>query len=108
MNVQRHDEGMRRSHRKPRITLAATPIDLSDVLRTQLFERFSPIVMTSATLTTAHSFDYLQSRLGTRDVRSLAVGSPFDFAQQAILYAPQDLPDPSKGELFDAAAVDRP
>ncbi len=106
MQVAKSDT--RRARRQPRVALAAAPVDLSDALRLQLFERYAPIVMTSATLTTAGRFDYLRQRLGLGDdVRALAVGSPFDWERQAMLYAPQDLPDPAAKEVFDDASIDR-
>jgi len=44
--------------------LAATPIDVSQVLRARLFEQFDSIVLTSATLTVAGTLEYIRHRLG--------------------------------------------
>jgi predicted DnaQ family exonuclease/DinG family helicase len=52
-------------------------------------------VLTSATLTAANSFDYLRERLGLGEPRELVVGSPFDYANAALIYLPVDLPEPT-------------
>ena len=46
------------------VFLAATPIDVSEILREKLFERFDTVVLTSATLAVAGRFDYVKQRLG--------------------------------------------
>jgi ATP-dependent DNA helicase DinG len=85
--------------------LQATPIDVSPILDQALFDRISAVVLTSATLAVAGNFDYTEQRLGLRSARTLIVDSPFDYRRQALLYVPQQLPDPRNG-LFTAAAAD--
>src|SRR3989449_6204839 len=46
------------------VFLAATPIDVSQILRERLFEQFDTVVLTSATLTVGNRFDYIRQRLG--------------------------------------------
>ena len=46
------------------VFLAATPIDVSQILRERLFEQFDTVVLTSATLAVGGRFDYLKQRLG--------------------------------------------
>ncbi len=83
--------------------LQATPIDVSTILAERLFSKVGVIVLTSATLAVAGSFDYTQRRLGLRTGRTLAVVGQFDFAKQALLYVPQHLPDP-RSPSFSALA----
>lgn len=79
----------------PRNTfLQATPIDVSQILRECLFSKLESAVLTSATLAVSGGFDYIRKRLGVEDARELVVPSHFDYASQAILYLPPDLPDP--------------
>ena len=87
------------------IFLAATPIDVSAVLREKLFNKVGAVIMTSATLTVAGSFDYAEQRLGVSRPRSLIAPSQFDFQKQALLYVPQELPDP-RNAAFTRAAGD--
>jgi len=53
-------------------------------------------------------FSYVRSRLGLSGdairVDELVVESPFDFAAQALLYTPRDLPPPGNAEFLDRAA----
>ncbi|MFO7178752.1 MAG: ATP-dependent DNA helicase [Pseudomonadota bacterium] len=98
-----------------RVTLSSSPVDLSILLRERVFERVPACVLTSATLSTGGSerpgtspFAYVRARLGlddpTQPVDELVVGSPFDFARQAVLYTPRDLPAPGTVEFLDAAS----
>ncbi len=78
---------------KAGVFLAATPIDVSAILREKLFDAFDTVVLTSATLAVAGSFDYLKQRLGVLPVSERVLASEFDFAEQALLYLPSGLPD---------------
>ena len=83
--------------RRRRITLAAAPVDVGPVLREHLFEKVPTVVMTSATLATGGGrFDFFQSRIGLSQVRSLCLGSPFDYRSQARLILLQGVPDPGR------------
>ena len=54
------------------------------------------LILTSATLRTANSFDYMRDRLGAVDVEELALESPFDFRSAALVYLPTDMPEPNQ------------
>jgi ATP-dependent DNA helicase DinG len=114
-------------------TLYLAPLAVSHVLRENLFTQ-TPVIATSATLTVGKSFDPIARSLGIlstttsedegkeesdwqvdpNNVQMLDVGSPFDFANQGMLYLPKQLPEPGRdgpskealvelGELIDAA-----
>ncbi|MBC8166916.1 MAG: ATP-dependent DNA helicase [Bryobacteraceae bacterium] len=85
--------------------LQATPIDVAPILDTSLFDRVNTVVLTSATLAVAGSFEFTEQRLGVRSARTLIVESPFDFPNQALLYIPENMPDP-RGPAFTEAASD--
>ena len=61
------------------------------------------VILTSATLTAAGEFDYLRGRLYARDAYELALGSPFDYESAALLYVPNDIPEPSDRHGFQRA-----
>ena len=84
--------------------LQATPIDVSSILAENLFSKVGAVILTSATLTVGGSFDYAKSRLGLPSARTLAVAGLFDYSKQALLYIPQDLPDPRDARFPNAAA----
>jgi ATP-dependent DNA helicase DinG len=87
------------------VFLQATPIDVSQILREHLFSQLESAVLTSATLAVSGGFDYIRKRLGLENARELLVPSHFDYASQAILYTPPDLPDP-RSTLFVARATE--
>ena len=86
-----------------RTFLQATPIDVSSLLDERLFDRTDTVILTSATLAVAGAFEFTQERLGLRNARTLVVPSHFEYEKQALLYVPQDLPDP-RNAAFSAAA----
>ena len=121
-------------------TLYLAPLAVSDVLRGNLLTQ-TPVIATSATLTVGKSFDAIAKNIGfviggkneaeddaeedeenlknngsmdPANLQILDVGSPFDFANQGLLYLPKDLPEPGRdgpskealtelGELIQAA-----
>ena len=111
-------------------TLHLAPLSVSHILRSNLLTQ-TPVIATSATLTVGNGFDSMAKSIGfivgdTSDqdvqedeidpsnLQTLDVGSPFDFANQGVLYVPKHLPEPSRegtapqileelGELIDAA-----
>jgi ATP-dependent DNA helicase DinG len=84
--------------------LQATPIDVSTIVSEHLFNRVETVVLTSATLAVAGGFDYVQKRLGMAHARSLIVPGHFDYQKQALLYVPQQLPEPRNPAFGKLAA----
>jgi ATP-dependent DNA helicase DinG len=84
--------------------LQATPIDVAPILAERLFDRVDAVVLTSATLAVAGTFDYARSRLGVPHPRALVVPGHFDYPSQALLYVPRHMPDPRNGAFTEAAA----
>ncbi|HTC63383.1 MAG TPA: ATP-dependent DNA helicase [Candidatus Saccharimonadales bacterium] len=75
------------------VFVVATPIDVSALLRKQLFEAFETIILTSATLAVEGRFNFLKQRLGIDMASERVLPSEFEFAEQALLYIPSNLPD---------------
>ncbi len=86
------------------VSLQATPIDVSQLLRQALFENLDTAILTSATLAVSNGFDYIKGRLGLDHARSLVVPSHFDYSRQALLYIPESLPDPRSDQFAGRAA----
>ncbi|HEU0305039.1 MAG TPA: ATP-dependent DNA helicase, partial [Gaiellaceae bacterium] len=84
--------------------LGWAPVDVSRRLREALWEGGPTAILVSATLTTEGDFGFVRDRLGLRGVRELAVGSPFDYAEQALLHLPPGLPDPRLGDAVARVA----
>ena len=91
----------RGSGRRKSLVLAAAPVELGGVLRDSLFSKADATVLTSATLTTRASFDFVRRRLGLAastleeddeigTVRERSIASPFDFETNTVLAVPTD------------------
>jgi ATP-dependent DNA helicase DinG len=87
------------------IFLAATPIDVSEILRERLFDQFDTVALTSATLAVGGRFDFLKQRLGVQPASEVVLPQEFNFHDQALLYIPRTMPD-VRHESFSARAAD--
>jgi ATP-dependent DNA helicase DinG len=86
------------------VFLAATPIDVSQILREKLFDQFDTVILTSATLAVEGRFDYLKQRLGVLPAHEAVLPQEFDYATQALLYMPRSLPDVRNAAFAGSAA----
>lgn len=84
-----------RSPAGDRTSLHAAPLHVGDVLREQLFGPLRSVVLTSATITTDGTFDYVAERLGLEEADELLVPSPFDYERSTLLYLADDIPEPN-------------
>ena len=101
---------MERSGRKGQdVALATAPLDLAPVLRELLFEKVETIILTSATLATGGSFDFIEQRVGLAGSGLVTAhetfASPFDYGEQCLFGIPDDLPDPRADEALHSAAI---
>jgi ATP-dependent DNA helicase DinG len=92
------------SQGRQHVFLQATPIDVAPILRECLWSKLECAVLASATLAVGGGFDYIRKRLGFEHARDLVVPSHFDYANQALLYVPPDLPDPRTPQFTVKAA----
>ena len=100
-----------------RVWLEAAPIDLSSLLREQLFREDLITISTSATIATGKKaaegstpkkpFVYFQKRLGLDRAETVQVDSPFNYPKQAQLILPAGMPDPSDADLYSQACKER-
>ncbi len=88
------------------VFLRASPADVSELLRDKLFEQVESCVLTSATLSSSGSFNFVRERLGLDDKKTsgFTAASSFDYERQAILYLPKAMPDPRSPEFTQLAA----
>jgi len=83
--------------------IRVAPLSVAELLRDKLFAH-TAVVLTSATLALGGSFESVARAMGVSDDqwRGLDVGSPFDYARQAILYCARHLPTPGRDGMADA------
>lgn len=81
-----------RTENDGRYCVNCAPHDVADFLAATLFARTQSVVLTSATLATDRSFEFVRRTLGIADAQEFIARSPFDYARQARLFvAPADL-----------------
>jgi ATP-dependent DNA helicase DinG len=74
-------------------SLHITPLIVAEYFKKYLQERNRAWIFTSATLTVKNDFKLFTDTLGLTDSVQLQLKSPFDYARQALLYAPRGMPD---------------
>ena len=86
--------------------LRASPVDVSELLREKLFEKTETCILTSATLSSSGSFNFVRERLGLDAAKTTGMVAPssFDYENQAIIYLPKAMPDPRSPEFTQLAA----
>jgi len=81
------------------LALNATPLHVSGVFKRQLEAQPRAWIFTSATLAVGRDFTHYCNELGLSWLdtppRTAVWGSPFDYGNQAMLYAPSGMPDPN-------------
>ena len=77
------------------ITVQAAPLHIGELMERFIWYEKRAVILTSATLTTTGSFEYIRSRLQAVDAEELALGSPFDYQRAALLYLVDDIPEPN-------------
>ncbi len=90
--IERHRHGL---------SMHWAPLAVGDQLAPYFSTPSTAWIMVSATLATAgNNFDYFMQQTGIRAEQALTVESPFDYAQQGLLWVPEVLPDPKSPELM--------
>lgn len=85
-------------------SLCGAPLDVSQALRTHLFDAGPTAILTSATLGTGgDDFGWLRRQLGLDRAKTLRLGSPFDYDRAVEFVVEEAMPDPAQ----DAAAFRR-
>lgn len=91
------------------LALNATPLVIADIFKKQMEGHPRAWIFTSATLAVESDFSHFCAELGLNGGENPADtgcwGSPFDYPNQALLYAPQAMPDPNSRE-YNEAVVD--
>ena len=87
------------------LVLHVAQTHLGGVLRRRLVDAHRSVVLTSATLAVAGSFEFAVDRFGIRDIAdTISVGSPFDHRRQALLVLPDDIALPGEERFAEDAA----
>ncbi len=86
------------------LALNLTPLDIAPIFRRQMEGHPRAWIFVSATLAVGQDFSHYCNALGLGEADTMVWGSPFDYAKNALLYAPQGLPDPNSPLYQEAVA----
>ena len=86
------------------VIFSETPLDISSLMNTGVFEEMNSVICTSATLKTARDFKYWCSRTGVsyadpERVDCNAFASPFPYDKNMLFAVPSDAPLPDRPEF---------
>jgi len=81
-----------------------TPISVADNFRRFQQTNETAWIFTSATLAVNSSFNHFQSLMGLENAKTKLLKSPFNYSENAYLYVPKDMPEPSS-RLFNIHLV---
>ncbi|SDH39471.1 ATP-dependent DNA helicase [Propionivibrio dicarboxylicus] len=77
------------------LQLNATPLIVAGIMQKQMSGHPRAWIFTSATLAVQQNFDHYCGEMGLVGAESASWESPFDYARQAVLYAPLGMPEPN-------------
>lgn len=83
------------------IRFCIAPLFISDDLKTCLYDNYTTIILTSATLAISKTFTFLKGNIGLHQIPTdrlseLILDSPFDYKRQSIIGVPTDISEPDK------------
>ena len=88
---------------RDRLSLHAAPLHVGPLVEEYVFHAKETVILTSATMRTAPAFgesepnfDYIRQRLFATDAYEMALGSPFDYPANTLLYLVSDIPEPNQ------------
>ena len=87
------------------LSLNMTPLSVADIFKRQMEGHPRAWIFTSATLAVGPDFSHYCGALGLDEAGTGLWGSPFDYARNALLYCPPDMPEPNTPEYSDAVVA---
>jgi ATP-dependent DNA helicase DinG len=86
------------------LSLNMTPLDIAPIFQRQMEGHPRAWIFTSATLAVGREFSHYCGELGLSEAETRCWGSPFDYENNSLLYAPRQLPDPNSPLFQEAVA----
>ena len=84
------------------LQLNTTPLSIAEIFAKQIDGNARAWIFTSATLAVKQDFSHYQKEMGLLKARTACWDSPFDYQNQALLYVPQNLPEPNSDGYTEA------
>ncbi|AEJ02142.1 helicase c2 [Nitrosomonas sp. Is79A3] len=83
------------------LQLNATPLSIAEIFQKQMITSPRAWIFTSATLSVKKDFTHYNEEMGLATAQTACWESPFNFAEQALLYVPVGLPEPQHKTYTD-------
>lgn len=80
----------------------ATPLNAGELFARQIQDDPRAWIFTSATLSVRGDFSHYLAEIGLAEAKTGVWNSPFDYANQALLYVPESMPDPNSPGYTEA------
>jgi ATP-dependent DNA helicase DinG len=80
----------------------ATPLNAGELFARQIENDARAWIFTSATLSVRKDFSHYLHEIGLNEAETAVWDSPFDYANQALLYVPEAMPDPNSPGYTEA------
>ena len=84
------------------VQLNTTPLSIAEIFAKQIDGHPRAWIFTSATLAVKQDFSHYQAEMGLLTARTAFWESPFNYLQQALLYAPPNMPEPNSPGYTEA------
>jgi ATP-dependent DNA helicase DinG len=84
------------------ISIHTTPLDISNLFAGFCEQLDAAWVFTSATLSVNGGFEHFVQALGLKDADTLILSSPFDYQNHALMWLPEELPEPREPSFVPA------
>jgi ATP-dependent DNA helicase DinG len=83
------------------LQLNATPLSIAEIFQKQMAASPRAWIFTSATLSVKKNFTHYNDEMGLTTAQTACWESPFNFAEQALLYVPVAMPEPHHKTYID-------
>ena len=84
------------------VQLNTTPLSIAEIFAKQIGGTPRAWIFTSATLAVKQDFSHYQNEMGLITARTKCWDSPFNYPEQALLYVPENMPDPNSQGYTEA------
>jgi ATP-dependent DNA helicase DinG len=84
------------------LQLNTTPLSIAEIFEKQIAGTARAWIFTSATLAVKQNFSLYQNQMGLLNAQTACWDSPFNYAEQALLYVPTGLPEPNSEGYTEA------
>lgn len=82
------------------VSIHTAPLHIGGLMEKLLWNNKASVILTSATLQTNGSFEYIQDRLSAQTVAPMEIASPYNYRESTLVFVPTDMPEPNDRERY--------